>query len=604
MNQDWIKLPEFRRDGKGRKIYKAQCLKCKNFFSNHRYMPKHTKACKGNNNFQIQIINTGFLPQVQNGKIDFPKFYEDIINLFCAANISFSQINSPIFRQLFINMGIDDKEIPNSENFRDLIFELSNIKHSENIELFQNKLVSLVIDGTTSWNKSLYQISIYYPGLLRHLTLIQIDKPTANNLKIVINSICEELSKNNISVVGVTTDNASNLVKCFNDIQKEVFEQDKKFPIIRFACAAHTCQLLIEDLRKLNETFNNSIIIISEFISWIRRKKILIESKSQGLKNSPPKLNRTRWNSLYICVNYILKNVDFFKGTIEKFSKTNEKCPIQLNEKEVKQLTAVSNVLKPIIDFTNSVQGNFVSVGSVFCEILKLLNSITCIDDPYGFGFAKIITDRISIRFSQNCDYIIAELGFLFTRSGREWWQMKTIRADAISFKIVQNEEISNEDLNFIQCYNFEKQLLINKIEEMAAYLHINSQNAVKAFLSWLKLKDAFLEEPISYWKTNITAFISFNNEQIKLQDLCTIAVRVLVLPGSEAICERCFSQLKLIHNHLRTTLKSDILDCLLRIKLNLIWEHELTEIDSIIGELSEEEEEEEDFDNDIEDER
>lgn len=113
-------------------------------------MPKHTKACKGNNNFQIQIINTGFLPQVQNGKIDFPKFYEDIINLFCAANISFSQINSPIFRQLFINMGIDDKEIPNSENFRDLIFELSNIKHSENIELFQNKLVSLVIDGTTS----------------------------------------------------------------------------------------------------------------------------------------------------------------------------------------------------------------------------------------------------------------------------------------------------------------------------------------------------------------------------------------------------------------------------------------------------------------------
>ena len=79
-------------------------------------------------------------------------------------------------------------------------------------------MVSLVIDGTTSWNRSLYQFSIYYPGKLRHLSLIQIDKPTAENLKIVINSICEELSTKIISVVGVTTDNGSNLVKCFKDI--------------------------------------------------------------------------------------------------------------------------------------------------------------------------------------------------------------------------------------------------------------------------------------------------------------------------------------------------------------------------------------------------
>ena len=53
----------------------------------------------------------------------------------------------------------------------------------------------------------------------------------------------------------------------------EIFENDYKFPIIRFACAAHTCQLLVEDLRKLNEQFNDSINYISEFISWIRRKK-------------------------------------------------------------------------------------------------------------------------------------------------------------------------------------------------------------------------------------------------------------------------------------------------------------------------------------------
>ena len=151
---------------------------------------------------------------------------------------------------------------------------------------------------------------------------------------------------------------------------------------------------------------------------------------------------------LYFILYQKIYLIFIFRKCIFNFAYFRKSVRLCLNEKEVKQLTAVSNVLKPIIDFTNSVQGNFVSVGSVFCEILKLLNSITCIDDPYGFGFAKIITDRISIRFSQNCDYIIAELGFLFTRSGHEWWQMKTIRADAISFKIVQNEEILKEDLS------------------------------------------------------------------------------------------------------------------------------------------------------------
>lgn len=75
----------------------------------------------------------------------------------------------------------------------------------------------------------------------------------------------------------------------------------------------------------------------------------------------------------------------------------------------------------------------------------------------------------------------------------------------------------------------------------------------------------------ISYWKTNITASITYNEELINLQGLCSIAIRVLVLPDSEALCERCFSQLKLIHNYFRITFQSDIIVCFLKIELNLI---------------------------------
>ena len=176
---------------------------------------------------------------------------------------------------------------------------------------------------------------------------------------------------------------------------------------------------------------------------------------------------------------------------------------------------------------------------------------------------------------------------------------MKERIADSISFKVIQRNNISKEESDFIEQFNLEQQLLLTKIEEISVYLHVDTENVIKSFIAWLRSNDSFINDPISYWKTNLTAAITFNNESIKLEESCSIELHILVLPGSEAICERCFSQLTLIHNHLRNSLKSDLLDCMLQIMLNLIWAQNMTEIDSIIKELNEndDKEEEEDID-------
>ena len=75
-----------------------------------------------------------------------------------------------------------------------------------------------------------------------------------------------------------------------------------------------------------------------------------------------------------------------------------------------------------------------------------------------------------------------------------------------------------------------------------------------------------------------MTSQFEVNNSIISL-----IAIHILVIPGTEAICERCFSQLKLIHSHFRSTLKSDILDSLLQIKLTLLWSKETNPLDLLI---------------------
>ena len=65
----------------------------------------------------------------------------------------------------------------------------------QNLKLFKNKSVCLIIDGTTSWNQSLYEFAIYYPGVVRHFGLFEINPADAQNLKNVIDSICQKLNK-------------------------------------------------------------------------------------------------------------------------------------------------------------------------------------------------------------------------------------------------------------------------------------------------------------------------------------------------------------------------------------------------------------------------
>lgn len=134
--------------------------------------------------------------------------------------------------------------------------------------------------------------------------------------------------------------------------------------------------------------------------------------KSNGLKNSPPKLHKIRWNSLFDCLNYILIISGFFKDSIFYISNTIE---------TINQLVAMSHVLKPIIDFANIVQRDFVPVGTVFWELLKLLKSIMSIDYTNDYHNKEVAQEKIILLFKQTCNYVVSELGFKLTRVGHDW---------------------------------------------------------------------------------------------------------------------------------------------------------------------------------------
>lgn len=89
-------------------------------------------------------------------------------------------------------------------------------------------------------------------------------------------------------------------------------------------------------------------------ISWIK-KTILREIKSLKNKNSPPKMNETRWNSSFNCLSYIFQNLTILKEIHLLFGHTHFKCPIEFSNDDEKKLNATYIKIKPKIDFSNNI---------------------------------------------------------------------------------------------------------------------------------------------------------------------------------------------------------------------------------------------------------
>ncbi|KAK8837477.1 hypothetical protein M9Y10_036474 [Tritrichomonas musculus] len=504
MNKDWIKLGVYRLNSKNRKIYQAKCLKCNGIFQNHRYMNDHVKICKGcamgnQNNIIMPLLNADVPP------IEISLFEKTLIEMMVSSDISLNQLINEDFIKIFLLFNIPKEKVPSPGQIRDSILKYSHKLLNETFKLFENKMVSLIIDGTTSWNKSLYQVSIYYPNIVRHHSLIQINPATAENLIIIIQKICQQLSEKNIEVIGVTTDNASNLVSCFEKIKEKTFSNEFQFPIIRFSCAAHTAQLIIVDLKNSSQIFKESIKIISKLITWIRKKKILNYCKENGLKCSPPRFVITRWNSLFNCIQFILNNYQGILETIDYFSNSVFKCPIELNDEIQNHFISMAIVLEPIVKFTNKVQKNFVSAGEVFYQILITQTEIENISSPDTYGLIEILKRKLVERFNETCDSVMAELCFLITDAGRKWWQYRINQYNSIIHKISTFQNVEETEIKWIEGFQAEKQIIKLKLKEISKYLNFNDDQIsiiLKTFTIWLSMNDEITDEPITYWKS------------------------------------------------------------------------------------------------------
>lgn len=557
------------------RIYTAKCIYCGTFLSNHRSYNAHKKICprtlvgsqKKIDSFQEKTSNK----EVKKVEI-IPDFLKRLIEMIIGTNISISQVGEPYFIELFTFLNVKKEDLPTPYKLRKAIQLYSDEIYSKTYAHLKNKIVSLIVDGTTSWSMQYYEFAVFTPGTIKHIKILHIPISDAICLKKAILNVISSLEQKGVTVVGICTDNGPNLKSACEQITDDYKKGLHKIPLLRFACAAHTGQLLIKDM-EFSGTFYSKISRQTRvLVKWLKKQKIRSFSQTI-LSKRPPTFSEIRWNTLYFCITFIYENYDAIGNIIEHFKYTKNDSKQDLHNRD--DYLEVINVLKPIHDFTCIVEANFCTTGKAFKALLDLKDELKHLI-PSRSSIAEKLLTNVEYRFSNTCDSLVAQLSYILTNEGRSWWKAQKSKNEEILRKITAMMEISEEEHQFIQEYHENKEDLHKKIENLSTYLNLNSKHAMIAFFDYLKNGSEFYEPAYDYWETQAGLEFTHEEETIRRFDIAQIALRVLVLPSSEALCERVFSQLKYFHNARRSMLKPDIIDSITNIRFEMKMNNQL----------------------------
>ena len=101
--------------------------------------------------------------------------------------------------------------------------------------------------------------------------------------------------------------------------------------------------------------------------------------------------------------------------------------------------------------------------------------------------------------------------------------------------------------------------------------MRINEKSVLFCFQKWIEADVDSTIDSIQYWRNMSQYVISTSKtESVSFADLSKLAISLLSIPATEAVVERVFSALGNIHTAQRSTLKSDILDAILNIKVDI----------------------------------
>lgn len=456
---------------------------------------------------------------------------------------------------------------------------------------------SILIDESTDISvKKFLGITIIYFNkeigevVSTYLALVEISNCDAESITNAIKITLESKGLSLKKLVGIGTDNASVMVGINNGVHQKLKEHIPS--LILVPCVCHSLQLAVS--AAANDALPRHIdFLVKETYNWfshstLRQNEYRTLYKALNDGHNPLKIIKacgTRWLSIESAINRILEQWDELK-LLFQIARTKEKCysaeilyTLYKDEHNLAYLKFLSPVLFEVQTVNKAFESNSADSYKLLSSLSNLVQSISkkIINPSYNFN-------PIKTKFENKYLHPKPYLGYRFEKALKEIPSLKTeeeqiLRQRCIHFLIELLKQFQQRLPKNIEI--LEKMSILS----VSNTLKVDKDNLIP-LLELMKVDDVVIDKINNQWinitsinwqetnKTNtfwheVSVFKNASGDY-PFKDLSSFAIKMLILPWSNAEVERLFSQMNLVKTKTRNKMSSKLLDSILTIRSGL----------------------------------
>lgn len=360
---------------------------------------------------------------------------------------------------------------------------------------------------------------------------------------------------------------------------------------IRISCVTHKLQLAINKFLWGDEEVSKLLSAAMNLAKKLRTPIVKMKLKAEHEHFLSPLLNQvTRWNSTFAMIQRLLT----LKSFCQEYESDEGLEALKFSDQDWKKLQELEEVLKEPSILTTKLQGERVLVTDVIYEWLGSVNRIEEMTSEYakrlsicikkrtdeviknkiviaGWYLDKnlgVLLDEDQIKEARKVILMVAEKKYLISSSsvGNQEQEIEIGSEDGVNMDSDDDENISS----------FEKRLRMK-----GKAIHRANNDTKASTQLKMKPRRKVIEAELEYYeRMNIpnqrtNSITWWNAQKDSLPILSCVALDIICVPLSEVSVERLFSHLKFIIGKYSSTMKQNLLEDILFLRLNDIFDFE-----------------------------
>lgn len=476
------------------------------------------------------------------------------------------------------------------------------------IHCMQTQLFTLAVDASSDeLTKELVLLVRYFDDSVGHVQMSFYDLPVCliGTAESTFNVIEQSLNAHNIpftNIIGFSSDNASVMLGKVNSVFSRM--QSKNELIYNLGCPCHMAHIVAHDAtKKLSINVEDLIISIYYYFDKSCKRKVELKEFEDFCGVESRKILKhvsTRWLSLGKTLNRLLQQYPAIKSYFNSQNQTNQKI-VYITRMLSNPMTEVyclflQSVI-PLFDTFNTVMQTespmihtlHISIIELLKDILsrfikvaiiKSISDITTIeydnasnqkeDKELFIGFTTrqlLLSDNLLLetRYDSNVKKFYTEVRQFYSQAVKSILKKLPIH-DTVLQNMIVLDYTKRESISFDHLVSLTRRFKL---------CDNNTMNKLESEFLKYQLLDFSKEEkqklPVDVFWHGVSKRVASVNNLPEFPHLSKVMKDLLVLPHSNADCERMFSHVRKNRTEFRSELGNDTMKGILSTKFNLL---------------------------------